>query len=516
MLLKSYSTNYIDLLIKILLINFVVFILIKLISLIRSVKRYQTFAQKKGNILFGNLFEVLPIFGDKTHLVRSTLERYAKDFGQIGYGVFWLSWFPVIGVIDYQRTQEILAKPSILEKGFPFEYLRYFIGDGILCSSASKWKERKRMIRPKFTAASVSNFVPTVTLKGQLLLKKLESVEGTCVDVTKFVSLTSLSILIKITLATDVDEERLVSLDESLKCFIKGTLFRTINPFLWPDWSHSLYGCLTGLNSKIEQVDLLVKEAILNYLVSKTESQPENGKFVYRAALDESIMVYLFDQILNETESVDQAIEATVEEMKTLFIAGYDGPNNALVWLIYVLGLNNDVQEKIYQEVADFDEHLVDLDVIKQWTYTEQCVKEILRLFPPAPFASRLVTEDEPFNDKVLPKGAFIFFSIYSIHRDERIYSNATKFDPDRFEQSNASSLPSGSYIPFGLRPRDCIGQRFAMVQMKLLVALLVKHFQIKSTKPFEEIGQEIDFTLKPTEPLYAFFNKRKNELYFS
>ena len=106
-------------------------------------------------------------------------------------------------------------------------------------------------------------------------------------------------------------------------------------------------------------------------------------------------------------------------------------------------------------------------------------IHEVLRLYPPAAFVSREAYEDIQIGDLNVPKGVCLWTLIPTLHRDPEIWGpDANEFNPERFKEGvcQACKFPQ-AYVPFGLGPRLCLGKNFAMVQLKVVLALIISKF---------------------------------------
>ena len=111
--------------------------------------------------------------------------------------------------------------------------------------------------------------------------------------------------------------------------------------------------------------------------------------------------------------------------------------------------------------------------------YTERVIKETLRIFPIGPFIGRHVHEDTELCGKMVPAGATLIINIFSAHRDPRHHPDPLHFDPDRFLPERTATWHPYSYMPFSLGPRNCIGQRYAMMQMKTILATTLRAYSL-------------------------------------
>ncbi len=108
------------------------------------------------------------------------------------------------------------------------------------------------------------------------------------------------------------------------------------------------------------------------------------------------------------------------------------------------------------------------------------------------------MSEDAEIGDLKIRKGTNVSIFTYSIHRDERYFPEPDKFDPDRFLPENSRNRHPYAYLPFSVGKRNCIGQRFAMIEEKILLASIMRRFQVESVKTTEELKPTAEIVLKP------------------
>ncbi|KAI1288438.1 Cytochrome P450 3A16 [Halotydeus destructor] len=132
-------------------------------------------------------------------------------------------------------------------------------------------------------------------------------------------------------------------------------------------------------------------------------------------------------------------------------------------------------------------------------------INETMRVYPPvSSFITRRALEDYKYNDITIPKGAGIVVPVYQIHHDARYWPEPETFDPDRFAHGKVNPI---TWQPFGAGPRNCIGMRFAILEVKLALAVLLSSFKIVPG-PRTEIGNiAVDYkvlTMCPKNGVYV------------
>lgn len=163
------------------------------------------------------------------------------------------------------------------------------------------------------------------------------------------------------------------------------------------------------------------------------------------------------------------------------FIAGFNSTTHLLQTLTYELAMNQDVQQKLYEEIqnvsASLDGKSVTYEALHKMKYLDCVISESLRVYPPAIQIDRCCSKSIDLdlgNGKTLhiEKGEAIAVPIYNIHHDPEYFPEPETFNPTRFSDDNKSSIVAGSYIPFGIGPRVCIGRsdrRFSHICNKVV-----------------------------------------------
>ncbi|XP_054156647.1 cytochrome P450 6k1-like [Oppia nitens] len=214
------------------------------------------------------------------------------------------------------------------------------------------------------------------------------------------------------------------------------------------------------------------------------------------------------DEIYGKTDTLDTKNKDRVDiddddilsTSFLFFIAGYETTATLLTYLIYNLALDDNCQQKLYEELRQFDGKF-EYESIAQMPYLEACVAETLRLYTPVPSIGRIASQDYTIGDTgiTIPKGMLVNFSVRSLHCNPDYYPNPDRWDPERFMPYNRDKLVPYTYMPFGLGPRNCVGMRFALMEAKTAVAYLVNRFKFirtpKTTVPLIENKFEFMYT---------------------
>ena len=175
--------------------------------------------------------------------------------------------------------------------------------------------------------------------------------------------------------------------------------------------------------------------------------------------------------------------------------------------------MHPDIQEKIHQEILTVvtknDANISYADLGKL-TFMEMCLKETMRLFPVLPFIARHSSEEVQLEDNIIPKGVTVVMPIFNIQRDKKSWGeDAGEFNPDRFLPENISKVHTHSYIPFGGGPRICIGMKYAMMNMKTVLAHFHLKYRVSTSIKYESLTYKLAISLKICQKYLMKIEKR-------
>lgn len=193
------------------------------------------------------------------------------------------------------------------------------------------------------------------------------------------------------------------------------------------------------------------------------------------------------------------------QQVDTIMFEGHDTTAAGSSFALCMLGCHPDIQEKVLQEqyaiFGDSDREATFNDTVEM-KYLERVILETLRMYPPVPLIARKVNQDIKLvsQNLVVPSGSTVIVGTVRIHRRPDIYHNPEKFDPDNFLPERTQNRHYYSYIPFSAGPRSCVGRKYAMLKLKVLLSTIVRNFVVKSTVPEKEFKLQADIILKRTD----------------
>ena len=199
------------------------------------------------------------------------------------------------------------------------------------------------------------------------------------------------------------------------------------------------------------------------------------------------------------------------DELVSIYFAGHETVAKLICWVVFQLTQYPAVADRLHAEIAEkLAGKCPSPDALSQLPYLDQVVKETLRLYPPAWVFDRMPIEDVELAGYHVPAGSTIYVSPYVSHRDGRYFDRPDEFLPERFAAGWEQNISKFSYLPFGGGPRICIGQVFAEMEAKLILAtILANHrFELATNDP---ILPEPGATLRPKNGLPVIIRRVAN-----
>lgn len=181
---------------------------------------------------------------------------------------------------------------------------------------------------------------------------------------------------------------------------------------------------------------------------------------------------------------------------------GHDTTAAGSSFVLCLLGIHTKIQEKVYEEIktifGDSDRPVTFNDTLEM-KYLERVIMETLRMYPPVPIIARKLNQDVQLSSEnyVLPKGTTVVIATYKMHRRADLFPNPEVFNPDNFLPENTSTRHYYSYVPFSAGPRSCVGRKYAMLKLKILLTTILRNYRIKSNLTEKDFRLQADIILK-------------------
>ena len=220
-------------------------------------------------------------------------------------------------------------------------------------------------------------------------------------------------------------------------------------------------------------------------------------------------MLQLLIEARNE-DNTELSIEDITAQAFIFFFAGFDPSSSLMCFVAHELAMNPEIQEKLREEVDTFinnEESDVSYETLSQMKYMDMVISETLRKYPPTPAIDRecvkkftLPKPTEESREYTAEPKTLIWIPTYALHHDPQYFSDPEKFDPERFSEENKRKINPYTYLPFGVGPRKCLGNRFVLMETKILFVHILQNFileKCEKTKHPIEFEKSITVTVK-------------------
>ncbi|XP_072420147.1 cytochrome P450 4F3 isoform X3 [Chiloscyllium punctatum] len=402
-----------------------------------------------------------------------------------------LTWFgptyPIVRLFHPAYTKcVLLASASIAPKDKLFYgFLRPWLGDGLLISKGERWARHRRLLTPAFHFDILKPYVKIFNQSTNILHEKWERLisEGaTSLEMFEHISLMTLDSLLKCTFSYDSNCQ-LKSSDYIAAIYELSTLVVKRERYL-PHHSDFIYKHSANGKRFARACDL-VHSYSLDVVQRRREILREQGADAWLQSKQGKVTDFLDVLLLSKDEDGNSLSDEEIQsEADTFMFEGHDTTASGISWVLYNLARHPEYQNKCREEIQELlksrDDKELEWDDLSQMPFTTMCIKESLRLHPPVTTVARCCTEDIQLPDgRVIPKGNICLISIYGTHHNPAVWPDPEVYNPYRFDSTDTDKRAPHAYIPFSAGPRNCIGQNFALSEMKVAVALTLHRYRL-------------------------------------
>jgi cytochrome P450 len=366
-----------------------------------------------------------------------------------------------------------------------YRILSLVLGNGLLTNDGESWLQQRRLMQPAFHRDRVAAFGTLITEATTAWLNQLETAQaigsGRPLDIPQEMSRLTLSIVCKALFGADLPAEALERVSRALT---------TANHLL----SEAFY--LPGILSLPTPQRHRLREARGElHAVVDTIIQQRRALGEQRGRGD--LLAMLLDARDAET-GVGMSDQQLRDEILTLLLAGHETTANTLSWTLYLLAQHPDIAANLQSEYRRvLQGRPPRMDDLPHLSLTRMVIEESMRLYPPAWALGRRALAEDEIGGHTIPKGAYVLVFQYVTHRHPDFWERPDAFDPERFAAERATGRHRYAYFPFGGGPRLCIGNQFALIEARLILATFLSRYPLLLS-PTAHVIPEPLVTLRP------------------
>ncbi|XP_035706536.1 cytochrome P450 4C1-like [Folsomia candida] len=414
--------------------------------------------------------------------IAGLIKKYGRRFR------LWKFHNPYVILVDGKDIEHVLSSNQHINKGRDYHQLHWMNGNGLITSGGDVWREDRKLLNPSFKYQRFDGFLDSFNKNGKILvsvLKKYFKNGDQKVDLHPALCRCTMDTIFESVLGATFNIQSESSegyvgeghvMYEGLKSVMMSYRTRGLKPWLCLPIVRNILG--------IAKIERETKKNFTKFMIKVIDGRKKSlknnpGDDASRAFID----------VLLESRSNQNLVDHAF----TIFAAAFETNATAMNFLLFLLALNPACQKKVHQELDEVfngDRRDATAKDIKELKYMEMCILETMRHFPPAPMFSRNLETDIVLDDGTLvPKGADVGIFVYEVHNDPAVFPHPEKFDPDRFLPAEVKKRHNYSYIPFSKGPRSCIGQKYAMLQMKSVLSHVLREFSVTTKMTRKDVN---------------------------
>jgi cytochrome P450 len=352
--------------------------------------------------------------------------------------------------------------------------LKLVTGDGLLTSDGAIWRAHRRALQPAFHRTMQSLTLDAIRDSYDHFAAAWRS-DG-AIEISEAMQHLTLEVVGRSLFGASLSGNADAIAQATLKA-LKVVVARARTPFALPSVVPTPNNL--RLRSAINTLDNAVAE-----LLAAPSAHPDAFITLLREA--------------HEADPVRFNLNAVRDEIVTFIVAGHETVASALTWTLQLLNEHSPAYGAIQAEARSG----IDVTDLEAIPLARAAFAEALRLYPPAWLITRESIHTDEIGDLAIPEGTLIIMSPYLLHRGDN-WENAEVFDIKRFADDN-SQVARADYLPFGLGSRMCIGRDMALVEGPVLLASLLRDFDVVPTNNWSDVGMTHSVTLHPTRRMEA------------
>ncbi len=348
-------------------------------------------------------------------------------------------------------------------KGIGYTEAKRALGDGLLTSEGTLWREQRRTIRPVFQHKRIAGQAEKIIDEALALVERLRRHAGRGSATDVLTEITELTLGVLGSTLLDADLGAFESVNHSFEAVQNQAMFEMETLGLVPRW-------LPLRRQRAFREARADLERIVDALVVHRKNHPiESGDDV------------LTRLIASTAEESDRRVadRRMRDELVTLLLAGHETTASTVGWTLHLVSRHEEVARRLHAEaVAVYGDRRPTHADLADLRYTSMVLQEAMRLYPPVWILPRRAVADDVIGGYHVPAGADVLICPYTLHRHPRYWTDPTEFDPERFDPDTPVDRPRYAHIPFGAGPRFCVGNHLGMMEATFIISTLARELR--------------------------------------
>jgi len=433
----------------------------------------------------------LTVLKNSNRILKNPLPFHNENFEKHGHTFMvniGLGGSKVVFTRDAETVKHILQKnhKNYNKSALQTKDLAKYIGQGLLTSNGDFWRVHRRMVQPAFHKKKLEGLLGVMHTS---IIGELNSIlAGVAQDIFPVMGNLAFQVVAQSLFSAENLREKMGVLQHITTINQQMLIKEMRQPYL--QW----WFCLKGDIKKHLNLAEQSRELLDGIIQERINSNKEKDD--------------LLDMLLKARyeDGTSMPRRQLIDEVLILFTAGHETTANTLSFTLFLLAKHPEIQEKVFNEVGKvhFSEEN-SIAILGQLVYTKQCIEESMRLYPPVYIIDRVSLDKDTIQGNNFEKGTVWLMSLYELHRDKDFWEEPDSFIPERFNTANEKEY-ADYFFPFGAGPRMCVGNNFAMYEMIMVIAEIIKKFKITTSR--QEVAIQPLISLKPKDVSLVFTNR--------
>ncbi len=422
----------------------------------------------------------LPILGN-LQLLRDPLRSLQRAHDQFGTTTcFRVGPIRFLSVADPALAQHVLVRNHRnYVKSRSYQGLRLVMGNGLVTSEGAHWKRQRKLAQPAFHRARLARLADTMAGCVDERLADWDERTTPEADIHEEMMQLTLRIVGRTLFGADLGTD-LGALGPAITtCLHKANEYAesVVRIPLWVP---------TPSNLRFARAKRVLDDIVHGLIEKRRRSEPRDDVLgMLMAATDDSGTERMTDRQLRD-------------EVMTLFLAGHETIATAMSWTFMLLHQHPEIAERVRVEATTvLGGRTPTFEDLPRLAYTGQVIDEAMRVRPPVWIVEREALADDQLGPWTIPAGTIVAVSPWILHRNPELWDDPLRFDPERFTPERAAGRPKHAYLPFGAGPRICIGNHFALMEAKIILASIIQRYGVEVIDP-KSIQMDPRVTLRP------------------
>jgi cytochrome P450 len=438
------------------------------------------------------LAKPIPLSHDIIPRVAPYVQHVITQHGKISFTWTWQE--PTVTFNDPEIVRYVLTKQQNIFGRTKKDDVVKLILTGLIEHEGEKWTKHRRIINPAFHLEKLKLMLPAFSTSCDELIIKwdmlIDSKEFTELDVVPELKAFTGYVISRTAFGSSFEEGRhIFELQHELTELVMKAVQYSYIPF---------YSYLpTKINTRMKAVSCEV-DTILRGMIERRENAIRNEEFISNNLLDILLETNIRDSQEGGTNNA-MTTQDVIDECKLFYIAGHETTTSSLTWMLVLLSIHPEWQERAREEVIElFGKSKPDYEGLNRLKIVTMIMNEVMRLYPPVNVIERRTTAEVKIRDITYPPGINFLLPIIFLHRDPESWGpDANEFKPERFAEGISKASVPGAFLPFGGGPRVCIGQNFSMLEAKLCLVRILQHFRFELSPAYAHAPYEF-ITMRP------------------